>query len=845
MKTMRIKESLCWICRLFCWAVISLVLPLSALAQSPGDTKPELVLRLNHTDELLSFAVSPDGKLLATLGKDGAINVWDAEVGELRQRLAQLDSLGELGGPVEIPGVPQMLIFSPEGKTLVYRGTPFLVWEMATGKRLPVPQDRKFSTCLFAPDGNTLAGVEGKGKVVLWEVKTGVVKATLDAHKGAISKLTFTTEGQRLLTASREDDVVKIWNWSAQKVEQTFQLTKFGGVRWAMSPDGRSLAVSNEGAVNSEAIKVWDIQHWQLKREFKGYATTMAFSPNGEFLAAMNLFGKVAILEVATGAVKKLDGGIIQKDREAGKVNAQTPDLDTLAIQGLVGPVKQFNSFAFTSDSQYFRALCQDGKLAVWEARTGTMKPPIAALNPVADLLSQLERSMPEKRKGVGVALFSREGLVIGLASERFGKASQMLGQVEELFQLNLQPEVKLENLSDKLKLKATEKFALSPDGQFKLKLSPDHRVIELFEASTNKLLHKFEEKGSSFDLVQFSPDGKLLLTTALSSQVVKQLQKLTEDFDKEAGKAASHSTAEKEKQSDQAFLELLKSQMKEQLLASDESQSIKLWSLPTGNLIKVLQGYRGAVSEARFSPDGQTLMTFHAEIKDDQSIEVARLWDWSQGKLKQRIEGISSQPGSEAGQKQLSPDGKFLGYFKGIGGDSNKADLILWEAATGKLLHQQVIEFDEMVNFAGAAFSQKGRFFAVWSNGQLYMWDLQSAKVTASWGLHFKNNARRESFSPDDRVFASLGIDGSIQMRSPTDGKLLATITFIEPVGGTTPKEPIEWIAYTPDGYYSGSAGVEKYIRWQVNGRLLGSDTYASTYRRPEIVRAALQGER
>lgn len=910
MNTMRIKENLCRICRLSCWAVISLVLPLSALAQSAGSVKPELVLRLNHTDELLSFAVSPDGKLLATLGKDGAINVRDAEAGELRQRLAQLDSLGELGGPVEIPGVPQMLLFSPEGKTLVYRGVPFLVWEIATGKRLPVPQDRKFSTCLFAPDGNTLAGVDGKGKVVLWEVKTGVVKVTLDAHKGAISKLTFTTEGQRLLTASREDNVVKIWNWSAQKLEQTFELTKFGGVRWAMSPDGRSLAVSNEGGINSETIKIWDIQNWQLKRELKGYATIMSFSPNNEFLATMNAVGRVAIFEVATGAVKKLDSGITQKDREAGlkemeagKVNAQTPDLDTLAIQGLVGPVKQLNSFAFTSDSQYFRALCRDGKLAVWEARTGVMKPSIPVLNPVADLLSKLERSMPEKRKAVSVALFSPEGLVIGLASERFGEASQMLGQVEQLFQLNLQPEVKLENLSDKLKIKATEKFALSPDGKFKLKLSPNLQVIELLKASTGKLLHKFEEKKSFFDVVQFSPDGKLLLTTALSPQAAKEFREIVEsNSDKEAGKSSSNSTAEKERPPAAALLELAKLSLMEKLLASDKSQSIKLWSTQTGSPVKVLQGYRGVVREARFSPDGQTLITFHQEMEDDRPIEVARLWDWSKGQLKQRIKGsgylsipllhsrdgaiiISSDLDSdkllawdvatakniwelplaqfldqrgELDKVQLSADGKFLGRFadgKDLGlykeedvykrTAVRKSDLSLWETATGKLLYQQVIELDDIFNFAGSAFSPKGRFFAVWSSGQLHIWDMQSAKLATSWNLNFENNARSESFSPDDRVFASIGIDGSIQMRNPADGNLLATITFIEPIVAATQKGTIEWVAYTPDGYYTGSAGVERYIRWQVNGQLLASETYASTYRRPEIVKAALQGDR
>jgi hypothetical protein len=54
--------------------------------------------------------------------------------------------------------------------------------------------------------------------------------------------------------------------------------------------------------------------------------------------------------------------------------------------------------------------------------------------------------------------------------------------------------------------------------------------------------------------------------------------------------------------------------------------------------------------------------------------------------------------------------------------------------------------------------------------------------------------------------------------------------------------KSKPEWIAYTPEGYYTGSENAARYIRWRVGDKLLPAEAYAKEFHRPDLVQKALQ---
>ena len=81
---------------------------------------------------------------------------------------------------------------------------------------------------------------------------------------------------------------------------------------------------------------------------------------------------------------------------------------------------------------------------------------------------------------------------------------------------------------------------------------------------------------------------------------------------------------------------------------------------------------------------------------------------------------------------------------------------------------------------------------------------------------------------------------DGSVHFWHTSTARLALTLRLFPP---KNPRDlPVDWIAYTPEGYYVGSPKVSPFIRWRVGEKLFRGQAFARRYNRPEMIRKALR---
>jgi len=225
-------------------------------------------------------------------------------------------------------------------------------------------------------------------------------------------------------------------------------------------------------------------------------------------------------------------------------------------------------------------------------------------------------------------------------------------------------------------------------------------------------------------------------------------------------------------------------------LASGSSDNTIKLWDMATGKLLKTLAGHSSSVWSVVFSPDGKTL----ASGSNDKNI---KLWDVTTGKPLKTLTGHSSLVTSIV----FSPDGKTL-----TSGSSDNT-IKLWDVTTGKPLKTLTGHTKEV---RSVVFSPDGKTLASGSNDKtIKLWDVATGKQLKTLTGH-SSSVTSVVFSPDSKTLASGSYDSTIKLWEVTTGKSLKNLA-----GHSS---SVMSVVFSPDGKTLASGSYDNTIKfWDV----------------------------
>lgn len=208
-----------------------------------------------HQRPVQVFALSLDGRTLASADKAHTLRLWDAATGKsLLQRQGKY-SFFAISADCKLLAVAATIPGPPNRPEHLIR-----LWDGTTGQEtLTLNADAPIGSLCFSPDGSTLAaGYYYDGGITLWDTLTGQQIRGLAGHPFSASRLTFSPDGRILASAGPLGATATGFRlWDVVAGQQLGEAATGGGgiTRQAFSPDGKALAT---GLLEGSTL-VWDL----------------------------------------------------------------------------------------------------------------------------------------------------------------------------------------------------------------------------------------------------------------------------------------------------------------------------------------------------------------------------------------------------------------------------------------------------------------------------------------------------------------------------------------------------------------------------------------------------------
>lgn len=488
---------------------------------------------------------------------------------------------------------------------------------------------------------------------------------------------------------------------------------------------------------------------------------SVAFSPDGEILAAGDTKGEIILRRVSDGQpirsfkghagwVASLDFSPDGKTLASGcrDSTARLWDIDTgQCMNTLREHEHEVWSVAFSPDAEILATGCDDNKVRLWDVNTG-------------DHINIFEGHTDD----VISAIFSLNGLELltGSHDRKIKLWDIETGECKKTY----------EGHDD-----GVRSLSLCSNGQMFVSSSNDG-TIRLWDINTGECLKVFQGHSNAVWSVAFCSQSNIIASGS-NDRTVRL-------WDINTGECLKVFRGHSNMINSIAY-----SPQRNILASGCYDQTIRLWDTNTHECLKIFQGYSNQSLSVVFNSDSQIIASGGHDCK-------IRLWNVNSGKIVQTLEEHNNWVWSVA----LNSSGNLL-----ASGSGDKT-IKLWNVSTGEVIltlrgHKAVVR--------SVAFSLDSRIVASGSEDRtIRLWNINTGQTFKILQEHTAD-IWSVAFSLDGQILASASLDGTVKLWDANTGKCMRTLS-----------EHSNWVfcvAFSPDNKTIASTSTDQTIRlWDIN---------------------------
>lgn len=329
----------------------------SVVIRHTGDWRIQRTIRTGRSD-LISLAIRPDGKRIATAGLAGPVDVWNIDAN------------------------------TPE----------------TAGSQIPAPADKRWKI-RYAPDGALLALASWDGTVKFWDARTLQYRGTIDGNDQRVNDIAFVRNAARFLTAD-ESGAVRLWDLTQLRPMFDDSIADRREVLVGRySPDGsKFVAGGKDGQATLYGVDADGLLHRHCMVEHRNWVTSVGFSPDSKRVVSVGMSEAAAgedgirlwdsetcrqigmPINAGNGVIRTVayspagdriawatsTGAIWLADPGAGGQPRQLPQLHGAGVEEV----------DFSPDGKLLVSGGRDGKVLLWNLVTGKLERELRASGP-------------------------------------------------------------------------------------------------------------------------------------------------------------------------------------------------------------------------------------------------------------------------------------------------------------------------------------------------------------------------------------------------------------------------------------------------------------------------------